>query len=73
MTLAKFKKVVQGRQRAALRAALRSGAWEELDQKCKKSIPKCNKYATIGAIRKHRTAPLWKMPVGRLLVIGCRE
>lgn len=51
MTLAKFKKVAQGRERAALRAALRSGAWEELDQKPKKSIPKCNKYATIGAIR----------------------
>ena len=51
MTLAKFKKVAQGRQRAALRAALRSGNWEELDKNPKKSIPKCNKYATIGAIR----------------------
>ena len=66
MTLAKFKKVAQGRERAALRAALRSGRWEELDQKSKKSIPKCNKYATIGAIRKHTTAPLWKMPNGGL-------
>ena len=47
MGLAKFKKVAQGRQRAALRAALRSGRWEELDKKPKKSIPKWNKYATI--------------------------
>lgn len=51
MTLAKFKKVAQGRERAALRAALRSGRWEELDKRGKKSIPKCNKYATIGATR----------------------
>ena len=51
MTLAKFKKVAQGRERAALRAALRRGRWEELDQKSKKSIPKCYKYATIGANR----------------------
>ena len=50
MTLAKFKKVAQGRERAALRAALRSGNWEEVDKKSKKSILKCNKYATIGAI-----------------------
>jgi hypothetical protein len=49
MTLAKFKRVAHGRERAALRAALRSGAWEGLEHKPKNSIPRPGKYAPVGA------------------------
>lgn len=49
MSYAAYKKSRTKQERAALRAALATSDWDNLDAKVKRNIPKKRKYATIGA------------------------
>lgn len=48
-SLSKYKKVENRRERLAVREMVKRGAWDDLDVRPKKSIPRPSKYDTIGA------------------------